>query len=617
MMAALFLSDLGAMPSEIPATRAPQPLPALSRSATSELPASSLRLLESLPQQIAAGQQLQAQVVASREAADLFNVLLRLQLPNGEHTQVSAQSAQPLSPGQVLALTALSGQHFSLPAAALQQVDKLAARAEASLQLLDAVPSQLNKGQQLSAQVLNVRDLGNQQFSLQLRLQLPNGQQVNLQAQSNQPASVGQNVVMTALGGQAFSLSAAGANMAGQLTRFDPAQYPPGSQIQARVLQVEARPQGNFQITLTLNNGARTGDHFSVESPKALAINSLISARVNGSFELSLIPAGQNFRQLAVQQELGGQFARQGSPAAVLQQLLQLSDGDASALNKLPADSQKLIQQLLGGLPELGGKLSGPQLAELIKNSGILMESRLHGDSAAAQDLKANLLRLVAQLLPHQPHANPMGAAAQAGLTAQALPQLLRELGGAAASAREQALRFPVTSRILEKLDNPNDLGSLLRLAAAAISRLQTHQLASLAQTYTTQDGTQVTTWQTEVPMRAQDDVVPLQVRFQQEQHNPADEQNQQPPIWRLELSFDLEPLGPMHVQVNLQEDNLSSRLWAEQENTVRLVSKELHVLRDKLLAAGLNIRELECLQGIPPAAPKALIEQRWIDDLA
>ncbi len=605
------------MPSEIPATRAPQSLPTLNRSSGSELPANSLRLLESLPQQIAAGQQLQAQVVASREAADLFNVLLRLQLPNGEHTQIQAQSGQHLTPGQTLALTALSGQHFSLATAALQQADMLAARAGASLQLLEAVPGQVSSGQQLSAQVLGVRDLGNQQFSLQLRLQLPNGQQVNMQAQSNQPASVGQNLVMTALGGQTFSLSAAGPAAVMQLTRFDPAQYPAGSQIQARVLQVEARPQGNFQITLTLNNGARTGDHFTVESPKALAVNSLISARVNGSFELSLIPAGQNFRQLAVQQELGGQFVRQGSPAAVLQQLMQLTGEGAAALDKLPSDSQKLIQQLLGSLPELGGKLSGPQLAELIKNSGILLESRLHADAASQQDIKANLLRLIAQILPQQAHANPLGAATQAGLTSQALPQLLRELGGPAASLREQALRFPVTSRILEKLDNPNDLGSLLRLAAAAISRLQTHQLSSLAQTYTTQDGTQVTTWQTEVPMRDQANVVPLQVRFQQEQHNPADEQNQQPPVWRLELSFDIDPLGPMHVQVNLQEDNLSSLLWAERERTASLVSKELHVLRDKLLAAGLNIRELDCRQGIPPAAPKALIEQRWIDDLA
>ena len=302
-----------------------------------------------------------------------------------------------------------------------------------------------------------------------------------------------------------------------------------------------------------------------------------------------------------------------------MQQLLQLSAGSSTQTTSLSADAQKTIQQLLNGIPDIGSKLSGSQLTELIKNSGILLESRLHTDLANAgqQDIKANLLRLIGQILPQQAHTNPLTAGTQAVMVTQALPQLLRELGGTAASIREQAMRFPVTSRILEKLDNPNDLGSLLRLAAAAISRLQTHQLSSLAQTYTTSEGTQVTTWQTEVPMRDQENVVPLQVKFQQEQHNPADEQEARPPVWRLELSFEIDPLGPLHVQVNLQEDNLSSHLWAEQENTAKLVKKELHVLRDKLLAAGLNIKELDCMQGIPPAAPKALIEQRWIDDLA
>lgn len=536
-MMGAFQSPRAAMPTEIPASRPPLPTTAIHRSGGSEA-VNSLRMLDNLPQQLVAGQQLQAQVVAAREAAQLFQVLLKMQMPDGQQATLQAQSTQPLNPGQLLALTAISGQHFSF--------------------------TPVNQAPQV------------------------------------------------------------------QLTQFNPEQFPAGSQIQARVLAMEPTAQGQFRITLTLNSGAQAGQHFVVESPKALAVNSLVSAQVNGRFELALVSPKAGFERLAVQQELGGQFMRQGSPAQALQQLIQLSASagssqttasatttTATAASGLSSEAIKVVQQLISNLPSLGSKPDAGQIAELIKNSGILMESRLHAEQASQQDIKANLLRLVAQLLPQQPHANPLGAATQAALTSQALPQLLRELGGAAASAREQALRFPVTSRILEKLDNPNDLGSLLRLAAAAISRLQTHQLASLAQTYTTPEGTQLTTWQTEIPMRNQDDVVPLQVRFQQEQHNPADSQEQRPPVWRLELSFELEPLGPLHVQVNLQEDNLSSRLWAKQENTVELINKELHVLRDKLLAAGLNIRELECEQGIPPAAPNALLEQRWIDDLA
>lgn len=507
------------MPSEIPASRPVMPTAPVSRPAGSDA-AGSLRMLDALPQQIAAGQQLQAQVVAAREAAQLFNLLLKMQMPDGQQATVNAQGTQPLTPGQILTLTAISATHFSISGA-------------------------------------------------------------------SDPAG-------------------------GRLTGFNPEQFPPGSQIQARVLQVDPAPPSGFRITMTLSSGGHAGQHFVVESPKALAVNSLVSAQVNGRFELALIAPQHSFQQLAVQQELADQFARQGSPSQLLQQLLQ--GGSPAGLSP---EGQKIIQQLLGSLPELGSKPGAGQLAELIKNSGVLLESRLHGEQPSQQDIKASLLRLIAQLVPQQPHINPLSAASQAAIGSQALPQLLRELGGPAASIREQALRFPVTSRILEKLDNPNDLGSLLRLAAAAISRLQTHQLASLAQTYTTPEGTQLTTWQTEIPMRDQDHVVPLQVRFQQEQYNPADNQEARPPLWRLELSFEIEPLGPLHVQVNLQEDKLSSRVWAEQENTARLVSDELHVLRDKLLAAGIHINELDCMQGIPPSAPKALLEQRWIDDLA
>ena len=252
-----------------------------------------------------------------------------------------------------------------------------------------------------------------QLFNLLLKLQMPNGQQASIQAQSSQPIAPGEILNLTAVGGQNFTFNLSGAQAAPALTRFDPAQFPPGSQIQARVLQVEPQAQGNFRITLTLNSGAQAGQHFVVESPKALAVNSLVSAQVNGRFELSLIPARHSFEQLAVRQELGSQFVRQGSPAQVLQQLMQLAQpggGSSSPLSGLPADSQKLVQQLLAGLPELGSKLSGSQIAELIKNSGIQMESRLHGEQTAQQDLKASLLRLIGQILPQQAHANPLTA---------------------------------------------------------------------------------------------------------------------------------------------------------------------------------------------------------------
>nr|GFD21918.1 hypothetical protein [Tanacetum cinerariifolium] len=74
----------------------------------------------------------------------------------------------------------------------------------------------------------------------------------------------------------------------------------------------------------------------------------------------------------------------------------------------------------------------------------------------------------------------------------------------------------PAASRN-EHPDSKDDLETLLKLAAGAISRLQSHQLGGLEQTRTNADGTQVTTWQLEIPMRNAHDIVPLQVRVQRE----------------------------------------------------------------------------------------------------
>lgn len=477
--------------------------------------------------------------------------------------------------------------------------------------LLQSLPASISAGQQLEAQIVAAEQNG-KVFDVLLRMSMPDGQLSTIQAQSNQQLVAGQSVSLITLSQTQVSISSILEQARPLLSKLEPGLFPAGTLIQAKVSQLEAMPQGGFRATLTLTNTTQAGSSLQVDTPKALAVNSLVTARVDGSFQLHFIPVSQNIDRLHIQQELLSQFNRQGSLIEAMQQL------QGSSPN-LPADAQKVLQQLFAGLPDVSQKLGAGQLADLVKNSGTQLEQRLLGEAAtsAQQDLKAALLRIIGQMAPAGVAANVQLTSSQAAIASQALPQLLREIGGINLQhMREQAMRFPLAKGVLQKLDNPNDLGALLRIAAAAISRLQTHQLASLGQTYTTPEGNQLTSWQMEIPMRDQESLVGLQLKFQREQE-PDTPQETKEPIWRLELSFELEPLGPLHVQVNLNKDELSSKLWAEYAHTAKLVNKELAVLRDKLLAAGLNIKELECLQGMPPKAPEAAIEQRWIDDLA
>jgi len=482
------------------------------------------------------------------------------------------------------------------------------------LQLHSNLPAQLQTGESTQAQVLAMREAHNT-FQVLLRLSLPNGGSSTIEAQSSQPFAVGNTLNVTALSAQQLSFNLLPSAQAASAGRIDTTLLPPGSLLQGQVVKSEVNPQGGFRITVNVTNSALSGQQLQIDSPKSLPLNSMLNARVDGAQQLTFQPLTARLDTLAIQQELQTQFSQQGSLSQLFKGLNTISTGSLS-----PA-LHKSVEQLLNSLPQLS-QLSDPKkLIESLLNSGGQLESRLLSGAAeqASQDIKANLLRLVAQIMPLLPSSATNLASSQSAMLSHALPGLLREqlLSSNQAQLREQALRFPLPSRLLQNLDNPNDLGALLRLAAAAVSRLQTHQLASLGQTHTNNDGSQVTVWQVEIPARDQQQMAPVQIKFQHEQPAPQQSDKPVPAVWRIDLSFDLEPLGPLHIQASLQGDSLSSQLWAQHSATAQLIDKELANLRDRFLGIGLTVKDLSCHQGVPPHAEKASVQQRWIDDLA
>ena len=62
---------------------------------------------------------------------------------------------------------------------------------------------------------------------------------------------------------------------------------------------------------------------------------------------------------------------------------------------------------------------------------------------------------------------------------------------------------------------------------------------------------------------------------------------------------------------------SLSSQLWAERPYTASLIESNLASLRERLLASGLNVGDLDCHHGTPPQGPQTRLEQRWVDETA
>lgn len=510
------------------------------------------------------------------------------------------------------------------------------------LTLLQASQNLVPQGKTVDAEVVTLKQV-DQSFQLLLRLIAANGTQTSLPVTSSLPFTPGTSLQVAQASPNELTLSLQQINTAlkNSLTSIDTQRLPVGTLLQGKVLTSQIVAQAVAQLTgqaattaqpaiyrsmVLLLNTAQAGGSLIVDSPQPLAVGSLLSAQVQGNQALNFVALPSRLDQLAVAQQLTTQQNRQGSLDTLIGALQNLTRSNPS----LGAPLQDRIDQLLAGLPDIKQMTSAAGVAQALNASGLFLEARLLAglDPMQTSDLKANLMRLIAQILPGLPNNASYGAAAASNTLARAMPGMIRNALGTLGmvAARAQPGSFPLPSRNVAGGEKQDDLELLLKLAAAAVSRLQSHQLGGLEQTRTNADGTQVTTWQTEIPMRNAHDIVPLQVKVQREDtpehEQPGQEKEQVEPenrekLWKIELAFDLDPLGPLQVQAQLLRGTLSSQLWAERADSAVLIAGQLGHLRERLIGCGLAVGDLACNQGTPPQGPRTALEQRWIDENA
>ena len=499
------------------------------------------------------------------------------------------------------------------------------------LKLLTPVDGLIAAGQSAKAEVLSLKQ-ADQTFQLLLKVTLDSGRQTTVQATSNLPLPQGTSLAITqpSAGNLAITVQQAIASSVATLTRIDTAQLPVGTLLQGKVLTAQVLPQVPGQPTVyrsmvSLLNTALSGTTLSIDSPQPLRIGTLLSALVQDSQTLKFLPLSNRQEQLAVSQQLVSQQSRQGSLDGLLKMLQSLPP----ATDQTSQDLRAAVDKLLANLPDVQ-QLSTPKgLAQALANSGVFLETKLlTGQTPTlAPDMKADLLKLIAQITPGLPGNTNLNAIIAANTLAQALPSFVRNALGmlGQVSAKPVPSSFPLPDRLLQSLEGEGDLEHLLRLAAAAVSRLQSHQLSSLEQTGVTDDGRLLSTWQLEIPMRNMQDIVPLQVKFQREEAPEKQEANEQrrderepkQQLWRVDLAFDMEPLGPMQIQAQLIAGSLSSQLWAERPYTADLIENNLFALRQRLLDRGLNVGDIDCHLGTPPQGIQTRLEHRWVDETA
>lgn len=219
-------------------------------------------------------------------------------------------------------------------------------------------------------------------------------------------------------------------------------------------------------------------------------------------------------------------------------------------------------------------------------------------NSNSKRDIKGALVELVAET---QRSLQQQGADAENLLKplqhthlqdfiAQLLPLLLG--GKAAKDLPLKTLRAQLTALLQQH-------------AYQAVAKIQIQQLQTIqpASTQTTQDANPQS-WQMEIPIRYQQDIMPLQLhiekRLVQDQESGEKKNRQKIKQWRVMLNFDLPIVGQFYAQLILLEQTLSATLWAEKMETLQTAKEKMENLRTKLQQEGIIVTQLECLPGSP-----------------
>lgn len=420
-------------------------------------------------------------------------------------------------------------------------------------------------------------------------------------------------------------------------------KVPPSAQRERQVGQLQAQQQLLNAPLLKLVKLLLNGRPLVTYTDRTLEQGQTVQVRLTDSNRLALLPLPQDEAapktklskptQMMLGQALRSALSLQDRPTLLEVmpriQALPLPHRQALLSPSLQQALHAVAQQLRSP-----AQLSQPQvLRAALQANGVFFERALAhslvsgkqspGPATASSDLTSSdlkgallhtLQRVTAELrqLGHpQPRpvdptpapAPPTTAPASGTLPGAEATPPLRDLS---------QLIAQLAHRPLAELSNRTLRTQLLvllhRQTLNSLARIQFQQLQTLSQQ----------TARTEAPQTPQSWTLEIPVRYGLEQHNlslhieqdwipPKEEQNQPAALtkktkrWQVLLSFSLPEAGNVYAQLTLVGDSVAAKLWTEQRDTLREVNAKLGVLRQQLQDQGIEVTQLDCVQGTPP----------------
>lgn len=317
--------------------------------------------------------------------------------------------------------------------------------------------------------------------------------------------------------------------------------------------------------------------------------------------------------QESKQQLLRLAVPKQASMEKMSALLTQFSNTLKQTNNVLPAPIESQIKKFIQQLPTKENVKTPAGLKTFIKDSGLLLESKLMDEVSnkpktnnqtqadkqqpvqsqqrplspiVQKDLKANLLQVSNVITKHKPGNQ------KPETTFSKLPQAFP----IATIIKKPVLNTKTPVEQFVRANEPNmklDVETISKQIESAVARIEVNQ----ARIVTTNE-TQVPVWTIESPIKDNPDHDSLRLEIQPDNTNESDNEKQNG--WTVNLKIDFERLGSISAKISLLDKEITASLWSENNTFADLINENLNVLDKQIERAGLTVNKLTCLENGP-----------------
>jgi hypothetical protein len=321
------------------------------------------------------------------------------------------------------------------------------------------------------------------------------------------------------------------------------------------------------------------------------------------------------------------------------------SPGSASQTNshRLPTALLQQVAAFVGKLPDSHNLSTPGGVQQAVRNSGLFMESALFSQLPAAtasgriETGSRSILQQANQLFASlRSSSGPSLSESEPATTNSANSRpadpsttdtkalLIRLLAIAATTDTSRSssqtirsdLNLPLTMPQQPEASSQNSLRQLQ--AALADIELSQHRLASAHQQDHSASSTSTdNSLNCNLLYRHQDQPRAVNLQLQRDDSDSTSDpqhRSHKAAQWRLNLQLDLDGIGSVRIDARIGWPRLAVTFWSQQADCLLQLNQQLPDLRQRLVAAGAEVTDLQARFGQPPASAQPAIQRSLVD---